>query len=144
MSIIMSGVTGNQIYNRKRAMRYAQANYNFDKDQVVNRWHGEGTSNTYPSAKALTKGWNKNHTSTFWVEDGDYFRLQNVTLGYSFKDIKMGGYTLPRVRVSLSAENPLTVFGANSFTPEVTDPIGWDTEVYPMYATYTFGLTIDF
>ncbi len=143
LNVVMSGVAGNQIYNRKRAMRYAQANYNFDKDQVVNRWHGEGTSNTYPSAKALTKGWNKNHTSSFWVEDGDYFRLQNVTLGYSFKNVKMGGYTLPRLRLSLSAENPLTVFRANSFTPEVTDPIGWDTEVYPMYATYTFGLTID-
>ena len=143
-SIAMAGVAGNEIYNRKRGLRYAQPNYNFDKDIVVNRWHGEGTSNSYPSAKALTKGWNKNHTSDFYVEDGSYFRIQNVQLGYSFRDIKMGSYTMPCIRLSLAAENPLCAFKANSFTPEVTSNIGWDTEVYPQYATYTFGVSIDF
>ena len=143
-NMVMSGVAGNEIYNRKRAMRFAQPNYNFDKDQFQNRWHGEGTSNSYPSAKALTKGWNKNHTSDFWVEDGSYFRIQNIQLGYSFRNIKMGNYTMPNLRLSVSAENPFTAFKANSFTPEITDPIGWDTEVYPQSATYTFGVSIDF
>lgn len=46
--------------------------------------------------------------------------------------------------MSVNAENPLTVFNANSFTPEVTNSNGWDTEVYPMSSTYTFGLRIDF
>ena len=67
-----------------------------------------------------------------------------MTLGYSLKNIKMGNYTLPGVRFSVTADRPLTLFSANAFTPELSDAEGWDTEVYPLTATYTFGLTIDF
>ena len=56
----------------------------------------------------------------------------------------MGSYTMPGIRVSLTADRPLTVFSANSFTPEITDPEGWDTEVYPLQSTYTLGVQIDF
>lgn len=143
-NMAMSGISGNKIYNRKRALRYAQDNYNFDYDMYVNRWTGEGSTNSYMSAKALTKNWNKNNTSDFYVESGAYFRIQNINLAYNFKNIKMGNYTLPNMKISLAAENPLTIFSANSFTPEVTSEVGWDTEVYPMYSTYTFGLSLEF
>ncbi len=52
------GQAGAQMYNRKRALRYAQSNYNFDEAQYKDRWTGEGSTNTNPSAKALIKGWN--------------------------------------------------------------------------------------
>ena len=140
------GQTGAQIYNRKRALRYAQSNYNFDADQVENRWTGEGSTNEYPSAKALTKGWNVSDqkVNSFFVESADFFRIQNITLGYTFKNIKMGSYTMPSLRLSLTADRPFTAFGCNSFTPELSDSEGWDTEVYPLTATYTFGLQIKF
>lgn len=143
-SMALAGVMGNKIYNRKRGLRYAQTNYNFDYDMYKNRWHGEGTSNSYPSARALTKGWNVSHTSDFYVESGSYFRIQNLQMAYNFRNIRMGGFIIPNIRMSVNAENPLTVFSANSFTPEVTNSNGWDTEVYPMSSTYTFGLRIDF
>ena len=56
----------------------------------------------------------------------------------------MGNYTLPSLRLSATADRPLTLFGAHGFTPELSDAQGWDTEVYPLTATYTFGVTIDF
>ena len=134
--------------NRKRQLRYAQTNYNFDHDQYANRWTGEGSTNTTPSAKALTQGWNVASSATasnsYFVESADFFRIQNITLGYSFKKIKMGSYTLPGIRVSLTADRPLSIFSANAFTPELSDPEGWDTEVYPLSSTYTLGLQIDF
>ena len=80
----------------------------------------------------------------FFVESANFFRIQNITLGYTFKNIKFGSYTLPGIRLSATADRPLTLFGAKSFTPELSDPEGWDTEVYPLTATYTFGVTIDF
>ena len=140
------GQVGGELWNRKRSLRYADSYYNFDMDTYNNRWHGEGTSNTHPSAKGLTKGWNisDQNISSYFVEKSDFFRIQNITLGYNFKNIKMGSYTLPGVRLSFTADRPLTLFSANSFTPEVSDPEGWDTEVYPLTATYTFGVQIDF
>lgn len=143
-NLIGQGQGGNKIYNRKRALRYAQANYNFDEDFYKNRWTGEGSSNTYCSAKAMMKGWNNGHTTSFFVEKGDYFRIQNIELAYNFKNLKIGGYTLPLLRLSMNAERPLTIFNTKGFTPEITDSNGWDTNVYPLTANYTFGLRLNF
>ena len=140
------GQAGAQMFNRKRALRYAQQNYNFDLAQYENRWHGAGTSNTDPSAAALLKAWNVSDQrySSYFVESADFFRIQNITLGYTVKNIKMGNYTLPSLRVSLTADRPFTAFSANSFSPVLSDSEGWDTEVYPLTSTYTLGLQINF
>ncbi len=140
------GQAGGELWNRKRALRYAASNYNFDKAQYENRWTGEGSTNSNPSAKALTKSWNvsDSNNASYFVESSNYFRIQNITLGYSFKNIKFGSYTMPGIRLSLTADRPFTFFKANSFTPELSDSEGWDTEVYPLTATYTFGVQIDF
>ena len=140
------GQAGAQMYNRKRALRYAQSNYNFDEAQYKDRWTGAGSTNSNPSAKALVKGWNVSdqRLNSYFVESADYFRIQNVTLGYTVRKLRLGGYTLPSVRFSVTADRPLTVFSAHSFTPELSDAEGWDTEVYPLTATYTFGIQIQF
>ncbi|MGI6222744.1 MAG: SusC/RagA family TonB-linked outer membrane protein [Prevotella sp.] len=146
VSLSTYGQTGAQLYNRKRALRYSSSLYNFDHDQYVHHWTGEGSTNEYPSAKALTKTWNvgDQYVNSYLVEDADFFRIQNITVGYTFKNIKMGSYTMPSLRLSLTADRPCTWFSANSFTPEISDSEGWDTEVYPLTATYTFGLQIQF
>ena len=145
-AISFYGQAGGELWNRKRALRYAAQNFNFDLAQYENRWHGEGTSNSDPSAKALMKSWNvgDSQNASYFVESANYFRLQNVALGYTFKNIEMGGYTLPSARVSLSADRPFTWFSANTFSPEVSDADGWDWQVYPLSATYTLGVQINF
>ena len=121
------GQAGAQMFNRKRALRYSTQNYNFDRAQYKNRWTGPGSTNSDPSAAALLS-----------------FRIQNVTLGYTFRNLKLGNYTMPGLRLSLTADRPFTTFKANAFTPELSDSQGWDTEVYPLTSTYTLGLRIDF
>lgn len=140
------GQTGAQLYNRKRALRYAQSNYNFDKAQYENRWTGAGSTNTDPSAAALIKGWNVSdqRVNSYFVESADFFRIQNITLGYKLSNLKMGGYTMPGLRVYLTADRPFTTFKAHSFTPELSDAEGWDTEVYPLTSSYSIGVQIDF
>ena len=86
LNIVFTGKAGGQIWNRKRALRYASNTYNFDLDQYTRRWHGEGTSNTDPSAAGLMKSWNigDSQNASYFVESADYFRIQNITLGYTF------------------------------------------------------------
>ena len=145
-SLTTYGQTGAQFFNRKRALRYAQSNYNFDEAQFKDRWTGEGSTNSNPSAKALIKGWNVSdqRLNSYFIEDADFFRIQNVTLGYTFRKVQLGGYVLPSIRLSVTADRPLTLFSANTFTPEISDPDGWDTNVYPLTSTYTFGVQINF
>ena len=77
VSIDFQGVRGNKIYNLKETIRPDL--YNFEQ-RYINRWRGEGTSDNEPRASA--GGYNFNHSSRF-IQDGSYFRLRSVTLGYS-------------------------------------------------------------
>lgn len=140
-SVLMQGQTGNEIVNVKRAQRGWQGDINYDAAMVNNRWTGEGSTNSYPSALGSINPWNIKKFSSFLVEDGSYFRIQNIQAGYTFGKTKIGSFTTPVVRLSLTAERPYTSFNSNGFTPEVGGS-GYDDQVYPLSATYTVGLRI--
>ena len=142
LTVVFTGQAGGELWNRKRALRYASNTYNFDLAQYQNRWHGEGTSNTDPSSAALMRSWNigDSQNASYFVEKSDYFRIQNITLGYTFQNVGAGTYKMPSIRLSLSAEKPFTAFSAHSMTPEISDSEGWDTEVYPLTSTWSFAV----
>ena len=137
-NIVGSGQGGNKILNRKRMEVIFTSDTNWDRDFAVNRWRGEGTTNSYPSAAAVRKGWNQ-RLNDYYIEDGDYFRIQNISLGYT---INRNGENanLPKIRVYVTAERPLTVFKYNGFNPEVAN--GVDNQTYPIPAVYTVGVNI--
>ncbi len=141
LSANMMGQSGNKILNRKRGEVIWTPDLNMDADLAINRWHGEGTSNKYPSSKGMRKGWNQK-MSSYFVEDGWFFRIQNVQLAYNLKNKEFLGAQMPNARISLTAERPLTVFDYNGFNPEVQD--GYDRQTYPIPAVYTLGLNIKF
>lgn len=135
------GQQGNKILNRKRGELIWTADGNLDADLAENRWHGEGTSDKYPSSKGLRKGWNQK-MSDYFVEDGAFFRIQNVQLGYTIKNSNWLGPKFPVTRIAFGAERPLSLFSYNGFTPEVAN--GWDTQTYPVAAIYTINLNVKF
>lgn len=154
-SMSMQGVTGNQIVNRKRGDRRWHSDLNYDADQVENRWTGEGSTNSYPSAAGSVKAWNIANFNSFFVEDGSYFRIQNIQLAYTFPQKQFNKVKMPSIRLSLTADRPFTFFKANSFTPELsgtknadgtmpTSSYGFDEQVYPLAASYTLGLRITY
>jgi hypothetical protein len=138
---IFQGQTGHSILNRKRGEVIFTNDTNLDAELVTNLWRGEGTSDRYPSAAGLRKGWNQN-MSEYFVESGSYFRIQNVQLAYNFLNKELFGTTMPDTRIILTAERPLTIFNYNGFNPEVPD--GIDRQVYPIPAIYTVGLNVKF
>ena len=140
-SMNVFGQMGNQILNRKRGEIIFTNDTNMDADLAINRWHGEGTTNEYPSSAGLRKAWNQ-RMSNFWVEDGDFFRIQNVQLGYNLNQLQITPNQVVDIRVYITAEKPWTQFDYNGFNPEVAD--GVDREVYPVPAIYTMGLNVKF
>lgn len=141
-SLSVYGQSGNKILNRKRGEVIWTSDQNMDADLAVNRWHGEGTSNTYTSSKGLRKGWNQK-MSNFFVEDGSFFRIQNIQLGYNFKNLNLFKSSIV-ARIYMTAERPFTFFKYNGFSPEVvnSDNPGWDTQQYPVSSIYTLGLNL--
>lgn len=137
-SLSVIGQGGNVIANEKRFAIRQTSDPNIDRDFAVNRWHGPGTSSDYPSARGIRNPWSNQFLNSFFVEKGDYVRLQNVTLGYTLPELK--GKFNPDIRFYLTAERPLTFFKYNGFTPEVSD--GRDNQTYPIPGVYTLGLNI--
>lgn len=140
-SINIVGQSGNKILNRKRGEVIFTSDTNVDADLAINRWHGEGTSNKYPSSAGTRKGWNQK-LSTYFIEDGSFFRVQNVQLAYQLKGKQLSGFLIPDIRIALTAERPLTIFDYNGFNPEVAN--GVDRQTYPIPAVYTAGLSVKF
>jgi TonB-linked SusC/RagA family outer membrane protein len=141
LSVNMMGQYGNKILNRKRGEIIWTPDGNMDADLSTNRWHGPGTSNEYPSSKGLRKGYNQK-MSDFFVEDGSFFRIQNIQLAYNIRGKSLFGVDMPDARISFTADRPLTVFKYNGFNPEVAD--GIDVQTYPIPAVYTLGLNVKF
>lgn len=135
-SLNFYGQAGNKILNRRRGEIIFTNDTNMDADLAINRWHGEGTSNIYPSSKGMRKAWNQK-LSNFWVEDGDFFRIQNIQLGYTIENEQ-----LPLTRLYFTAERPFSFFDYNGFTPEVEN--GVDRQTYPVPSIYTVGVNVKF
>lgn len=92
--------------------------------------------------------------SDYWVEKGDFFRLQSVTLGYTIKYFKKWG--MNKVRIYVTGENLFNITGYSGVDPEVsTELVDPDTKeigspgidrynIYPRPRTVSFGLNIAF
>lgn len=140
-SMYFMGQRGNKILNRKRGEIIWTNDTNFDAELATHLWNGEGTSDRYPSAAGLRRGWNQNF-SDYFVEDGAFLRVQNIQLGYIINGAQMFGEGMPNAKVYLTAEKPWTVFKYNGFNPEVPD--GIDRQFYPVPSVYTLGLNLTF
>jgi len=143
LSLDFQGIAGVDIYNANLALRFGTEN--FTEDFYNNRWHGSGTSNLYPSVY-LAGGQNP-RANSFYVEDGSYFRVRNAQLGYTLSPGLTNRWGISKLRVYANAQNPLNFFKYRGFTPEVGGSptrAGVDVDVYPLYATYNFGVNLSF
>ncbi|MDV2446898.1 hypothetical protein CMU93_05205 [Elizabethkingia anophelis] len=137
------GVQGNKIYNYNREQRYG--NENWDLDFYKNRWQGAGTSNSYPMT---TNNQAIILPSSFFVEDGSFFRIRNIQLGYTLPKEFTKQLSVQKLRLYFSAQNPWTSFKYNGFSPEIMNSdrvqMGIDNNIYPISAIYTFGMNLTF
>jgi len=84
-----------------------------------------------------------NSCNSFLTESGAFFRIQNISLGYTFKNLLPGSMTGSKVRLRLTAQNPFTWFAFNGFTPEVTG-VGEARGVTPIPTSYIIGINITY
>jgi len=143
LTLDFQGVAGVEVYNANLGLRFG--NENWTKDFFDNRWHGQGTSNSYPSANI--GGGDNYRPNSFYVEDGSYFRVRNLQLGYTLPTAMTNRWYMKKLRVYANAQNAFNFFSYRGFTPEIGGtPInaGIDANVYPIFATYNFGVNVTF
>ena len=147
---------GNKIYNYTRQSSDADGAYvGYNQLSIENsvqgwkRWEKEGDKATHP--KAMLNG-NKsaNSISSRYLEDGSYFRIKNLTVGYEFPKNLIKKAHMTRCRVYLSADNLWTATKFSGMDPEITlttstyDLAGMYSNTYPVGRTYQAGVEISF
>ncbi|PVD52667.1 TonB-dependent receptor [Terrimonas sp.] len=138
LSVRIYGQGGNIIFNSSRAEVFRNQGRNIDAQLADNRWHGEGTSNSYPSSEGYRTAWNQK-ASRFWLEDGKFFRIQNIQLGYSIEKRNK----VPEMRFTLTADRPYVWSKSKSTNVEVGFD-GIDSGTYPTPSVFTVGWSVKF
>lgn len=146
-SVNGSGAFGQQIMRSYRS--FADSWWHNYDTTILERWHGEGTSNTQPRISGT------GHNNTVWVstrymENADYFKIKAVTLGYDFTKLWKTS-PFQQLRLYVQAQNLYTFTGYTGLDPEVGSAGGadaWasgiDLGLYPPSRTYLVGVNIKF
>lgn len=135
------GVGGNKVYNGLANTRLGGEN--ITAEAFNDRWTGEGSTNTHPGANRDAVA------SSYWLEDGGFFRINNITLGYTFNELSL----FNRVRFYVTAQNPFMFTNYSGFTPELnrsgnneygnpTGTTGIELAAYPTTRTFIFGVNL--
>ena len=138
-SMIWQGVAGNSIFDGTRRTDIPVMN---QPKYVLNRWTGEGSTNEYPRFTNTDPNQNWSKASSFFIKDASYFRLKNITLGYTLPAKWTKKVFVKKLRVYASCENALTFTKYDGFDPEIASYM--DRGVYPQARTVQFGANITF
>ena len=147
-SVAGSGAFGHQIMQSYRTALLANPYLNYTTD-AFDRWYGEGTSNTQP--RLTVGGENNQWVSTRYMQDADYFKIQNITLGYDFCKLwKQSPFQ--QLRLYVQAQNLYTFTDYTGVDPENSSNAGtassWargiDVGLYPSARTFLAGVSIKF
>lgn len=148
LNLFFLGEGGVDIFNADR-MQGIDPTYPFNMyAETLNRWNGEGTSNSIP--RMTTNRNNLNHrTSDLFLEDGSFFRLKNFSFGYSLPARTINSLGLSKLRFYITGQNIFTITNYSGMDPEIGYVDGnlqknVDYARYPQARTITMGTTIKF
>lgn len=151
LGIFLQGVYGNEIFNgtQRQDLRYTNRT-----TAILDRWTGEGTSNSTP--RYTWSDINNNYrVSDLYIEDGSFMRLKNVQIGYALPQAILDKIGATRWRFYISGENLATFTSYTGVDPEIgaldsgegflnSFDIGIDRAVYPQARTIRFGTNLVF
>ena len=145
LNIFIQSSVGNDVYNLIRSASFGQTSdvRHATSPELLNAWTTENPSNTLPRLDSPSKLLN-----SFFVEDGSFVRLKNISLGYNFPDSILNRYRLSSARVYMSGQNLVTISDYKGFDPEVSSGdnsdlfTGVDFSPYPIPKAIIFGLSL--
>ncbi|MDX5435607.1 MAG: SusC/RagA family TonB-linked outer membrane protein, partial [Pontibacter sp.] len=134
------GATGHKIFQGLRRLEISTANW---QSKALNRWTGEGTSNDYPRLSTSDPNNNFSNPSDFYLEDGDYFRIKTLQIGYTLPKSITDKISLERARFYVSSNNLVTFTNYTGYDPEIGGNIfGIDRAFYPQARTFMVGVNL--
>ena len=152
LNVFVDGIQGVNVLSR--TVRNATNGQGFSNQlqyYYENRWHPTNNPNgtlARPDYTQSSERLRANVSSAF-IEDGSFFRVRNITLGYSLSDNIIEKIKLKKLRLYVTATNPFISTNFKGFNPEQRDnnnPLSpSDNEgVYPLNKSFVVGLNVSF
>ncbi|WP_293783780.1 TonB-dependent receptor [uncultured Pedobacter sp.] len=147
-----NGSYGNQVLDGQDYYLYNFEGSGNQYADVANRYRNEanpGSGLNYRASRAGTQS-NSTRLSSFYIQDGSYFRCTNITLGYSFPKQLANTLKVSNIRVYASVDNAFTITDYKGYNPEVDYSAGnnlapgVDYGNYPLARTYNLGIKLTF
>ncbi|NDV83779.1 TonB-dependent receptor [Bacteroides sp. 51] len=144
LNVFLQGSYGNDIYNASRMETEGMYDGKNQSTAVLDRWRIPGQITSVPKAKFDMKN------STYFVEDGSYLRVKDVTLSYNVRSKLLRKWGISRCQPYFTATNLITWTDYSGMDPEVNQwgnngavqGIDWGT--YPHSKSFIFGVNIEF
>lgn len=145
LSILMTGSVGNMIFNVSKIDMIGMRNGANQLKDAVRRWRIPGQITDIPKAGEPDNV----KASDWWVEDGSYLKVKNITLSYDINSAFLRKYNIARIQPYVTLANFLTLTKYSGYDPEVSQntdatSMGIDFGTYPNIRTLTFGVNVDF
>lgn len=134
------GAFGGKVYNGKKAQRFSGENIEYDV--ATDFWTAENTGAANPAPFNFVP-----IASNYYLESGNFFRINNITLGYTVKNVV--DY-IQGIRLYVNAINPVIFQKFSGFTPELpgdNNPYGSagiELDAYPTVRSFVFGVNVKF
>ncbi|MBQ9173763.1 MAG: TonB-dependent receptor [Bacteroidales bacterium] len=145
-SVTGYGAFGQQIAKSYRSF-FDRPTDSYTRD-LLGCWSGEGTSNRLPLWTTCSdRNWS--NISDIYIENGNFFKISNVTLGYDFAKLLRSSF-ISKARLYFTAQNLLTITKYSGMDPEIgygfdEDWVsGIDLGYYPSARTFLVGVNIQF
>ncbi len=141
-SMDIYGNVGNQVYNGKRAIRI-NGKDNIESALVYSRWNG--ASNPSQSQPGANTG--NLLASDYFVESGTFYRINNLTVGYTFSETLLKKINISSLRIFATSQNLFTLKKYSGFTAELPgSPLdsGIELSSYPTTRTVALGINLNF
>ncbi|MEO6285124.1 MAG: TonB-dependent receptor [Dyadobacter sp.] len=151
LSAFFQGVKGNQIINMvKRWVDFNNQAGNRSLRMLNDSWTPQNPDAALPILDANDS--RSQQPSSYFIEDGSYFRMKNLTLGYTLPTSMLSKIGFESARVYLQAQNLFTITKYSGIDPEVTSVgstpgstvLGVDQGNYPNSKMYQIGINFGF
>lgn len=144
LSVLIQGSYGNDIYNVSRMETEGMYDGKNQTTKVLERWRVPGQITSVPKAKFQM------FNSTYFIEDGSYLRVKDISLSYDVPRYIISKFGISRLQPYISATNLITFTNYSGNDPEVNQygnsgsvqGIDWGT--YPMSKSFVIGLKLEF
>jgi hypothetical protein len=144
LNLFFQGTVGNDMFDFAQRGDIPAMNR---PEWMLQRWHGEGTSNRIPRMTSQNPNGNWN-SSDLYIKDGSYLRLKSAQFGYTLPVQLTKRVSVQKLRLFVAAENLLTFTGYDGFDPEAATGeytlLGVDRGIYPQSRTVSVGANITF